>query len=114
MTGTKPVQVHSIFDHYHAGLDGVAADLLFAEPRGINNIGEIVGTTFFSDSIIATLWVEGVAVDVNQRIAADDPLRSFVTLETAELINERSEIVATGRDSRTPNRINVYFLTPVL
>lgn len=95
-------------------LPALGEDALFAEPRKINNLGEIVGTTFYLDHIIATFWDQGVPVDLNERIVADDPLQPFVSLETAELINDLRQIVATGRDSRAPDQINLYFLTPIL
>jgi len=91
------------------------SDAFFGEPRNINNLGEIVGTTFYSGGReVATSWEQGVAVDLNERIAADDPLQPFVTVETAVVINDRSQILVSGHDSRTPNQFNLYLLTPVL
>jgi uncharacterized membrane protein len=87
----------------------------------INNRGVVVGSsgtnpgqTFRAD---ATIWRRGRAADLNELIGDEDPLGPFVHLESAEQINNRGQIVATGNDSRRPNNsmsnsINYYLLTP--
>ena len=50
--------------------------------------------------------------DLNTLIHPDDPLRAFVSLTTATLINDRGEIAARGTDSRTVG-LSYYFLKPV-
>jgi uncharacterized membrane protein len=92
----------------------LAGDPLFGEARHINNLGVIVGRTFYSEHTTATLWEDGAAVDLNERITGDDPSQPFVTLEGAVLINERNQIVAFGNDSRTATQFNLYLLTPAL
>lgn len=90
----------------------LAGDPLFGGASDINNLGVIVGRTFYAEHTTATLWEGGVAVDLNERIAAYDPSQPFVTLEGAVLINERNQIVAFGNDSRTTTQFNLYLLTP--
>jgi hypothetical protein len=58
-------------------------------------------------------WANGAVFDLNDVIAADDPLKRFVTLQSAEAINNGGEIVARGRDSREPRRTTSYLLTPI-
>jgi uncharacterized membrane protein len=85
-------------------------------PTDINNAGRMVGLTDFSPPgsglQVATLWDNGQVADLNTLIHPDDPLRAFVTLQSADMINDRGEIVATGRDSRVGFLQN-YFLEPV-
>ncbi|HKU88419.1 MAG TPA: hypothetical protein VJP84_01405 [Steroidobacteraceae bacterium] len=61
---------------------------------------------------IATVWDNGQVADLNTLIHPDDPLRAFVSLTTATLINDRGEIAARGTDSRTVG-LSYYFLKPV-
>jgi hypothetical protein len=51
--------------------------------------------------------------DLNQLIAADDPLKSFVRLNFGRLINDRGQIVADGFDSRNLASTSHYLLAPV-
>lgn len=86
-------------------------------PSDINNKGDIVGSTVFIDAAtqiprsVATMWANGVGVDLQNLIRSDNPLQPFVTLEVALEINDRGQIVARGRDSRT-NDFNAYLLSP--
>lgn len=86
------------------------------QPVDINNHGVIVGFSFHVDDeqTAATLWPRrGDPLDVNTLIADDDPLKPFVRLRSANLINERGQIVASGTDSRDPPFSNShYLLTP--
>jgi probable HAF family extracellular repeat protein len=84
----------------------------FNAALSINNAGDIVGQTSSSTVSFATLWEDSTPVDLNTRIRRNQPLRRFVTLEIALLINDRGQIVATGRDSRDPDRTATYLLTP--
>jgi len=85
-------------------------------PGDINNSGRIVGQTDFSQPggtlQIATVWDNGEVADLNTLIHPDDPLRPFVTLQTAFFINDRGEIMARGADSRD-GFLHSYFLEPV-
>jgi uncharacterized membrane protein len=82
----------------------------------INNAGRIVGETQIVEPEnsfqIATVWDDGQVIDLNTLIHPDDPLRGFVTFEVGQLINDRGEIVARGRDLRTGSS-GFYFLKPV-
>jgi probable HAF family extracellular repeat protein len=85
-------------------------------PLSINNAGDIVGFAFVGDptaptKVVAVLWDNGVAVDLNDRIRDDDPLRPFVTLVQALVINDRGQIAVQGHDSRT-NSQRAYLLSP--
>jgi len=78
----------------------------------INNRGRVVGeSTNNSSTQLATIWNDGEPTDLNTLIHPDDPLRAFVTLTSARLINDRGEIVALGRDSRVAF-LQYYFLDP--
>lgn len=85
-------------------------------PYDINNSGRMVGLTDFSPSgsglQVATVWDNGQVADLNTLICPNDPLRAFVTLQSADMINDRGEIVAVGRDSRV-GYLQSYFLEPV-
>jgi probable HAF family extracellular repeat protein len=86
----------------------------FSSPLSINDAGEIVGQSEFVQAgiSVATLWDDhGQAMDLNELIRSNDPLRPFVRLLAALLINDRGQIVATGFDSRT-SRLARYLLTP--
>lgn len=76
---------------------------------GINDRGQIVGET----SNIAVLWQNGPAIDLNSRIATNDPLRPYVYLRAATQVNNLGQIVATGTDSRSSNPEQWFLLTPV-
>jgi uncharacterized membrane protein len=82
----------------------------------INNRGAIVGASLnLSDqNFVATLWHgQRDPIDLNTRIADDDPLKAFVHLGSANLINDRGAIVASGRDSRNhPFAGGHYLLQP--
>jgi uncharacterized membrane protein len=82
---------------------------------GINNRGWVVGTTIspVTDGL-ATLWVNGVAYDLNTLISPDDSLQPFVRLMSASFINNAGLIVAGGIDSRRPGTSggSPYLLTP--
>jgi uncharacterized membrane protein len=75
----------------------------------INDVGEITGTS----SNIAVLWQNGVAINLNDRIAQGDPLKPYVTLHGAGGVNNLGQIVASGTDARSPAIGQTYLLTPV-
>jgi probable HAF family extracellular repeat protein len=81
----------------------------------MNNRGQVVGFSSMPDgSSRATLWHRDRAIDLNERIAVNDPLRPFVSLRGAFLINDRRQIVAFGPDSRVADgEFRFYLLTPV-
>jgi len=91
-------------------LQGQAA----STPAGINNWGVIVGNTIILQPEFrstATLWLGSHVVELDSLVRADDPLKPFVHLESAELINDRGDIVVAGVDSRTPGVRATYFMT---
>lgn len=68
---------------------------------GLNNKGQVVGNVYDSQAESrATLWCNGVGTDLNNLIAANDPLKPYVTLYEAYMINDDGWIVAIGLDSR--------------
>ena len=75
----------------------------------INDFGQIVGGV----SNAPVLWQHGTATDLNGQIAPTDPLRPYVHLGFAHLINNLGEIVADGTDSRNTGFTQTYLLTPV-
>ena len=80
----------------------------------INNWGVIVGgTTILQPAFrsTATLWLGTRVLELDGLVRADDPLKPFVHLEGAQLINDRGDIVAAGSDSRTPQTRTIYLLT---
>jgi uncharacterized membrane protein len=80
----------------------------------INNRGVVVGYSFRpSEETVAVIWPRrGDPVDLNGLIAEDDPLKPFVHLREAKLINDRGVIVANGFDSRNAYSTSTYLLTP--
>lgn len=83
----------------------------------LNRRGDAIGSTSHLDETlnqyveVATLWRNGVGVDLTGAIAADDPRKPFVTLTLCMSINDRGEIVAGGWDTRATG-IHFYLLTP--
>ncbi|HKU17082.1 MAG TPA: hypothetical protein VJQ52_21985 [Steroidobacteraceae bacterium] len=100
--------------------DGNFIELPLLEPLAqsttafaINNGGAAVGTTVLGNSSsVATLWEQGAVFNLNDLILATDPLARRVKLESGALINDRGQVVARGRDSRSANVIRAYLLTP--
>lgn len=90
----------------------ILAGAAITQAASVNNAGEIVGTSNLESGVRATLWEDEQVFDLNDLIRSNDPLRPFVTLEEASLINDRGAIVATGRDSRAPIELRTYLLTP--
>lgn len=88
---------------------GATASLVWS----INDWGAIVGESIMSGggSPRATLWVSGRPHDLNDLLAANEPLRDQILLVQALFINERGQIVADGVDRTTGTRAP-YLLTP--
>jgi uncharacterized membrane protein len=82
--------------------------LPYGAAQSINDLGQIVGTS----SNFPVLWQNGTAVNLNNQIAPTDPLQPYVHLQSANLINNLGQIVATGTDSRNPALPQSYLLTP--
>ncbi len=59
----------------------------------VNNVGDMVGFTQTTTTEHATLWENGVAIDLNTLIPAD----SGLTLEVAKSINDLGEITALAQ-----------------
>jgi len=74
----------------------------------INDLGQIIGSV----SGVPVIWQHGAAADLNSQIAPTDPLRPYVHLDVAYLINNLGEIVAIGHDSRNTDFSQTYLLTP--
>lgn len=76
----------------------------------INDLGQVVG----SSNDRPFLFSGGVMSDVNDLIDQSSPLAMYVTLTEAWAINDKSEILAGGIDSRTGNfRTFLLTSTPV-
>lgn len=61
--------------------------------RAVNEQGDVVGACWTKSEIRATLWRDGTVLDLRTSI----PKKSGCALEQAEAINDRGEIVATGK-----------------
>ena len=81
-------------------------DMPFNAALDINNKGDIVGVAESPHLFFPVLWRDGAAIDLNTLIDENDPLRPFVMLASARLINNRGQIIATGSD------FTFYLLTP--
>lgn len=82
--------------------------------QSINNWGVIVGSTTILQPqyrSTATLWLGRHVVELDTLVRADDPLKSFVHLDSANHINDRGDIVGSGFDSRAPDERTTYFMT---
>jgi uncharacterized membrane protein len=93
-------------------LPALRADQLYSHAGSINRQGVIGGSTVVFGPTgtvnIATLWIDQQPIDVNTLIHPDDPLRPFVTLQSASM-TARGDIIASGSDSRVPG-IQTYLL----
>src|SRR5882672_29243 len=103
--------------HWRDGRMSLLPQLTQNQASGANSIndwGVIVGDTTILEPQFrstATLWLGKHVVELDNLIRADDPLKPFVHLDTANEINDRGDIVASGIDSRAPNEQTTYFLT---
>jgi probable HAF family extracellular repeat protein len=79
----------------------------------INDRGQIVGQSeTASVANHAALWdSSGNIIDLNSRIAPS--LAIYVTLSSANAINNHGWIAANGTDSRSQNQQNAYLLRPI-
>lgn len=100
------------------GTDGATTELPLIDPQqttsfawAINDWGAVVGYTATGSEFLATMWVAGKAIDLNTVIASNDPLKPFVDLDQAFLINDRGQIVAVGRNAGAPF-LSAFLLTP--
>lgn len=85
--------------------DGAVLDLgtlpggTFVETFAINESGTVVGQGNYAGSgITAWVWRDGQMRNLNDLIAADDPLKSRVHLVTARAINDQGWIAGAGVD----------------
>jgi probable HAF family extracellular repeat protein len=86
----------------------------YSEGLGINNVGEITGTSTTASEGFkhAFLW-DGLELrDLNALISPNDPLIGSVTLERGVAINDAGRILAIGQDPRT-GAPSSYLLTPL-
>lgn len=85
----------------------------------INNSSVVVGTSSDAlDTATATVWYGSQVADLNTLVHANDPLKPYVRLHSALLVNDRGEIVARGIDLRDFDQFgapadNHYLLTPI-
>jgi probable HAF family extracellular repeat protein len=88
---------------------------LIPNANGMNDRGDIVGSVSdFAAFSIPVLWHDGVAVNLNDLVPANDPLKSCASLLVAQAINNRGEIAALGLDECvTPSPPSIYRLVPV-
>jgi probable HAF family extracellular repeat protein len=82
-----------------------------SEAYDINDWGVSVGYTAGGTSFYAVMWIGNRATELTTRIAAEDPLNGSVILQQAYFINDRGQIVASGRDLNT-GTARMYLLTP--
>jgi probable HAF family extracellular repeat protein len=82
-----------------------------SEANDINDWGVSVGYTANLTNFYAVMWIGNRAIELNTRIAADDPLRGSVILQQAYFINDRGQMVVLGRDLNTGTG-RMYLLTP--
>lgn len=95
-------------------LPRLAPDQAASSAAGINNWGMIVGVTIILQPQFrqtATIWLGNHVAELDSLVRADDPLEPFVHLESAEQINDRGDVLASGSDSRTPGTRTIYFMT---
>jgi len=82
--------------------------LPYGSAEAINDFGQIVGVS----SGYPVVWWNGTVLNLNDQIVNSDPLKPYVHLQNATLINNRGQIVATGTDSRSSSLQQTYLLTP--
>ena len=79
----------------------------------LNSLGQVVGDSYLTGNTTrhAFLWRnDGTKMqDINALIDPTDPLKPYVTFVTADAINDGSQILADGIDSRT-GHTHAYFL----
>src|SRR5262249_46893445 len=82
---------------------------------GVHDLGQIVGAvqSFAGGPQTAVIWDRSGGRDLNGLVAADDPLRPYITLTSAIAINNLGQIVSSGNDSRSGTVGGYYLLTPV-
>jgi hypothetical protein len=86
----------------------------WATSTSINNCGDAVGVSGGPIAGWGVLWRQGVALNVDDLIAPDDPSRPYVTIRGAGRITASGRILAGGFDSRDPpNKQRTYILRPV-
>ncbi|HEU4691596.1 MAG TPA: hypothetical protein VFS23_24705, partial [Vicinamibacterales bacterium] len=78
---------------------------------GVNDRGDVVGRSG-TEGYRAVLWLKQAVHDLNDLIAPDDPLKSYVTLVEGREINNRGQIIVQGADSRRQGSYSGYLLTP--
>jgi probable HAF family extracellular repeat protein len=86
-----------------------------SSPAAINEFGTVVGiVTLASGDTTAMVWRDGEMRDLNEMIAADDPLGSRVNLLGATDINNVGWILAYGADATLPPlQQHSYLLIPI-
>jgi hypothetical protein len=92
-------------------------DNLATAANGVNNRRQIVGAWSGGVNGVsvqkAVLWHNGAVYALDDLIHAGDPLKAYVSLATAQFINNRGEILALGYDSRVPFQSALYLARPV-
>jgi probable HAF family extracellular repeat protein len=92
-------------------------DNLNTAANGINNRRQIVGGWSAGVNGVsvqkAVLWENGAVYALDDLIGGSDPLKPYVSLISAQFINNRGEILAVGYDSRAPFQSALYLARPV-
>ena len=100
--------------------DGKRKTLGSLYPKGpchalaLNNVGTVVGSAGVKNSnrYHAFIYKDGAFSDLNSMVVG--PLKPYVVLGLASGINDSGQIAATGDDSRHPDEIHAYLVSPVL
>ena len=92
-------------------LGDLPGGLDLSRAHDVNDAGWVVGYSGGAAGIRATLWQPGSGpVDLNELVAADDPLRAIVQLGIATGVNNAGQIVGSGAIARQGGG---FLLTPV-
>ena len=87
----------------------------WASAAAINNRGDVVGTSNLLAPVksFATLWHRGAAYNLNDLIAAEDPLKTCVDLRFGQAINDRGQIPVGGANLCENDDVVAFILSPV-
>jgi probable HAF family extracellular repeat protein len=91
-----------------------SSEFHWANANAINNRGDVVGTSSLitPPKSVATLWHRGVAYNLNDLIADDDPLKACVDLRFGQAVNDRGQIAVGGANLCENDGVVVFILSP--